>query len=53
MLKNRTIPNDKMESIIRDNEQCTFTLIYAAISEEKNVVEKEAETILKYKDITL
>jgi hypothetical protein len=46
----RTIPNNKPD-IIRDNERCT--LIDVAISGDRNVIKKEAEKILKYKDFTI
>jgi len=49
----RTIPNNKPDIIIRDNEKATCTLIDVAISGDRNVIKKEAEKILKYKDLTL
>ena len=49
----RTIPNKKPDSIIRDNEKRTCMLIDAAISGDRNVIKKEAEEILKYKDLTI
>jgi len=49
---NRTIPNNKPDIIIRDNEKRTCMLIDAAISGGRNVIKKEAEKILKYKDLT-
>jgi hypothetical protein len=48
----RTIPNNKPDTIIRDNEKVTCTLIDVAISGDRNVIKKEAEKILKYKDLT-
>jgi hypothetical protein len=48
----RTIPNNKPDNIIRDNEKGTCMLIDVAISGDKNVIKKEAEKILKYKDLT-
>jgi hypothetical protein len=39
--------------IIRDNEKRTCMLIDVAISEDKNVIKKEAEKILRYKDLTI
>jgi hypothetical protein len=39
--------------IIRDNEKGTCMLIDVAISGDRNVIKKEAEKILKYKDLTL
>jgi len=49
----RTIPNNKPDIIIHDNEKGTCLLIDVAISGERNVVKKEAEKILKYKDLTI
>jgi hypothetical protein len=49
----RTIPNNKPDIIIRDNEKRTCMLIDVAISGERNVIKREAEKILKYKDITI
>jgi hypothetical protein len=49
----RTIPNNKPCIIIRDNEKRTCMLIDVAISGDRNVIKKEAEKILKYKDHTI
>ena len=49
----RTIPNNKPDIIIRDNEMATCMLIVDAISGDRNVTKKEAEKILKYKDLTI
>jgi len=49
----RTIPNNKADIIIRDNEAGTHMLIDVVISGDRNVIEKEAEKILKYKDLTI
>jgi hypothetical protein len=49
----RTIPINKPDIIIRDNEKGTCMLIDAAISGYRNVIKKEAEKILKYKDLTI
>ena len=49
----RTIPNNKPDIIIRDNEKGTCLLIDVAISGDRNVIKKEAEKILKYKDLTI
>jgi len=46
-----TIPNNKPH-IIRDNEKGICMLIGVAISGDRNVIKKEAEKILKYKDLT-
>jgi hypothetical protein len=44
---NRTIPNNKPDIIIRDNEKGTCMLIDVAISGDGNVIKKETEEILK------
>jgi len=49
----RTTPNNKPDIVIRDNEKGTYMLIDVAISGDRNVVKKEAEKILKYKDLTI
>ena len=49
----RTNPNNKPDIIIRDNEKGTCMLIDVVISGNKNVIKKEAEKILKYKDLTI
>jgi hypothetical protein len=49
----RTIPNNKPDIIIRDNEKGICMLIDAAISGDRNVIKKEAEKFLKYKDLTI
>jgi len=49
----RTIPSNKPDIIIRDNEKGTCMLIDIAISGDRNVIEKEAEKILKCKDLTI
>jgi len=43
----RTIPNNKPDIIIRDNEKGTCMLIDVANSGDRNVIKKEADTILK------
>jgi hypothetical protein len=48
----RTIPINKPD-IIRDNEKGICMLIDVAILGDRNVIEKEAEKILKYKDLTI
>jgi len=48
-----TIPNNKPDIITRDNEKGTCMLIDVAISGDKNVIKKEAEKFLKYKDLTI
>jgi len=49
----RTIPNNKSDIIIRNNEKGTCMLIDIAISGERNVIKKEAKKILKYKDLAI
>ena len=44
----RTIPNNKPDIIISDNEIGTCMLIDVAISGDRNVIKKEADKILKY-----
>ena len=48
----RTIPNNKPD-IIRDNEKGICMLIDVAIKGDRNVIKKEAENSLKYKDLTI
>jgi hypothetical protein len=48
----RTICNNKPNIITHYNEKETCLLIYTAISGDRNVIKKEAEYILKYKDLT-
>jgi hypothetical protein len=50
---NRTIPNRQLTVIICDNEKQTYMLIDAAISGDRKVIKKEAEKILKHKDLTM
>jgi len=49
----RTILNNKPDIIIRDNEKRTCILIDIAIPGDRNVIKKEAQKILKYKDLTI
>jgi hypothetical protein len=49
----RTIPNNKPDIIIRDNEKGTRMLIDIAIPGDRHVIKKEAEKILKYKDLIM
>ena len=49
----RTIPSNKSDILIRDNEKGTCMLIDVAISGDRNVIKKEAKKILKYKDLTI
>jgi len=48
----RTIPDNKPDIIIRDNEKRICMLIDVTISGVRNVIKKETEKILKYKDLT-
>ena len=48
----RTIPNSKPDIIIRDNVNRTSILIDVAIPGDRNEIKKEAQKILKYKDLT-
>jgi hypothetical protein len=41
------------DAIIRDNEKRTCMLIDVAIPGYRNVIKKEAENNLKYKDLTI
>ena len=52
-VRDRTLPNNKPDIIIRDNEKGTCMLIDVAISGDRNVIKMEAEKILKYKDLTI
>ena len=45
--------NNKPDIIIRDNKKGTYMLIDVAIPGDRNVMKKEAEKILKYKDIAV
>jgi hypothetical protein len=49
----RTIPNNKPNIIIRDNEKRTYLLRDTAISGNGNVIKKEAENISQYTDLTI
>jgi hypothetical protein len=49
----RTIPNNKPDIIIRDNEKGTRMLMAVAIPGDRNVMKKEAEKIIKYKDLII
>jgi hypothetical protein len=45
--------NNKPDIIIRDNKKGTRMLTDVAFPGDRNVIKKEAEKILKYKDITI
>jgi hypothetical protein len=49
----RILPNNKPDIIVRDNEKRTRISIDVAIPGDRNVIKKEAEKILKYKDLTI
>jgi hypothetical protein len=49
----RIIRNNKPDIVIRDNEKGTCMLIDVAIPGDRNVIQKEAENILKYKELTI
>ena len=49
----RNIPNNKPDILIRDNEKGTCILIDIVVSGDRNVIKKETEKILKYKDLTI
>jgi len=49
----RTVPNNKPDIIIHDNEKGTCMLIDIAISGDRNVIKKETVKILKYKELTI
>jgi len=49
----RTVPNSKPNFIIRDNKQVTCMLIDVESSEDITVINKEAEKILKHKDLII
>jgi hypothetical protein len=50
---NRPVANNKPDIIIRDNEKETCMLIDVAIPGDRNMIKKEAENILKYKDLAV
>ena len=49
----RTARKNKPDIMICDNEKRTYMLIDVAFSADRNVIKKEAEKILKYKDLTI
>jgi 3-deoxy-D-manno-octulosonic acid (KDO) 8-phosphate synthase len=49
----RTIPNNKPDFIIRNNNKGSCMLMGVTNTGERNVTKKEAEKILKYKDLIL
>ena len=53
MRTDRTAANNKPGSIMSDYKQRRCVSIDVAIPGDRNVIEKEAERILKYKDLTI
>jgi hypothetical protein len=49
-MSDRTMPNNKSDSILRGNEIWNR---YIEISADRNVIKKEAEKILKYEDLII
>ena len=49
----RIMLNNKPGIINRDNEKGTCMLMYVAISGDRNVIKKEAEKVIKCKDVTI
>jgi hypothetical protein len=49
----QNLPNNRPAIIIRDNEERTCTPIDVAIPGDRNVIKKEAEKIVKYKDLII
>jgi hypothetical protein len=47
----RTIPNNKPDIVIGDYKKGTCMLIDVAIPGDRNVIQREAENILTYKDL--
>ena len=50
-INNNNNPNNKLDIIIHDDETGTCMLIDVAISGDRNVIQKEADKIKKYKDL--
>jgi len=49
----RTLPNNEPDIIIRDNKQGKCVLIRLKILGERNMIKKEAEKVLKYKNLII
>jgi hypothetical protein len=49
----QNLPKSKPDIIIRDNEEGTHMLIDVAIPGDRNVIKREAEKIIKYKDLII
>ena len=45
--------NHKPDILIHDNEKGKYILIDASLSGDRNMINKEAEKILKYNDLTI
>jgi hypothetical protein len=50
---NRTIHNNKLDIIIRDNKKGKWVFIDVAFPGDRNVIKKEAKKVLKYKDLKI
>jgi hypothetical protein len=48
-----TIPNNKPDIVIHNNEKRTCMLIDVAIPGDRNVIQKEVAKVLKYKDLKI
>jgi hypothetical protein len=53
ILWNQQVQTDKPDIITQDNEKGTCMLIDIAIPGDRNVIKREAEKILKYKDLII
>ena len=53
MRTDRTVADNKPDIIIRDNEKGTCMLIDVATPGDRNVIKRESEKILKYKDLVI
>ena len=53
MQTDRTIPNNKPDIIMRDNKKGTCMLTDVAIPGDRSVIKKEAEKILKHKELVI
>jgi hypothetical protein len=51
MQTDRTIPNNKLDIILKKKEKGTRVLIDVLISGDRNVIKNEAEKLIKYKDL--
>jgi len=53
MQTDRTIPNNKPDTIIRGNDKGTYVLKYVENSGDRNVIKKGAGKILNYIDLII